>query len=255
MNSDAEGPDVLRVVWITGGVFASSEPGRSVVEVKAGTNGSTIRTLVISSYPILFQILQQEGFQLIGVNFVPEPARLPRLNRPEFRTFTPNKGWLPYNVKHKWRQVAVAAGRKSQMDLMDIASRIASGLSYAESRLGDLARAYSFQLGARVHQNEISEYQTFKDQNGFEVYKSIHSLFWELSVLRDALAQFLGSFCFSRPEIRSMKGLLKVLRGWTSRDTLADEILRITDQASGGWLGKFTAYRNCFTHLAPLEQA
>jgi hypothetical protein len=141
------------------------------------------------------------------------------------------------------------------MDLMDLAARIAAGLTYSESRLGDLARAYSFQLGARVRQRLIKDYEVFEDFNSLDVYKAIHSLFWELAVLRDTLAQFAARYCFSQPAIRSMSKLRGKLANLTVKDPIANGLLRATDDASGGWLAEFSTYRNCFTHLASLDQA
>jgi hypothetical protein len=79
-------------------------------------------------------------------------------------------------------------------------------------------------------------------------------LFWELAVLRDTLAEFAALFCFSLSGIKIVSRLLKQLKAEMA-DPLAKEFLRITDESSGGWLSRFTFYRNFLTHIAPMEQA
>jgi len=245
-------PDVLRVSWLTGGVVAINEPGPKI-HLIAGLNGATIQTFEISSYSSLYESLQLQGFQIMGTTFVVDLHLPDEDRRHEFRTFFRNKGWLAWEVKHKWRRIAVAAGIAKNLPLMDVASRIASGITYTESRLSDLVNAYSLQLSALLRYEGPKQYEAFKHYTSLEVYKGIHALFWEMAVLRDTLAEFAARFCFSEPAIFSMKGLRKTLKKLAVKDQIADEILRI-NQSSGGWLATFTAYRNCFTHLASLEQ-
>jgi hypothetical protein len=139
--------------------------------------------------------------------------------------------------------------------LFDVASRIASGLRYAEMRFSDLVNVYGVQLRGHFKLVDRKDYEAFKDLNSFAVYKAIHALFWELAVLRDSLAEFAAAFCFSQAGIRSMSGLMKFLKGSTLVDVLKAEILRIADPTSHGWLATFSSYRDLFTHLAPMEQA
>jgi hypothetical protein len=244
----------VRLVWIAGGVVAVNEPGPDV-QINAGMAGRSIFTLRIGTYPGLFEALREKGFPIVGVTFVIDPEELQGLHLPEFRAMSPAKGWLVSDVTQQWRQVAFAAGRSGHMPLLDVASRIASGLRYSQMRLHDLATAYSMQLRGRLHQNVAKDYQAFQDTNSFEVYKAIHALFWEMAVLRDTLAEFAGVFCFSRVEVRSLKGLLSSLRKDPVSDPLANEILSAADQSSRGWVATFTNYRNFFTHVAPMEQA
>jgi hypothetical protein len=254
MNSDSQWFNVLRLVWLSGGVVAVNQPGPDV-QVQAGMSGRIIYQTRINSYPSLFEALREKGFPVLGVTFFVAPEELQGIRSPEFHAFSPTKSWLVSDVKQQWRQIAVAAGTHGHMPLMDVASRIASGLRYSQMRLDDLVKAYSVQLRGRLHGDEAKEYQAFKDTNSFEVYKAIHALFWEMAVLRDALAEFVAIFCFSRAKVRSLKGLLASLRNNPVSDPLADKILRATDQSSHGWLATFTNYRNFFTHVAPMEQA
>jgi hypothetical protein len=253
MNSDSSWHAVLRLVWLTGGVVAVNEPGAKV-QIKAGINGKLIETFEIGSYANLFAALRAKGLAILGVTFVIDRRELELLWRPEFRVMNPQRSWLIWDLKQQWREIASAAS-KSDIHVMSIASRIASRLQYSQMRLEDLASSYSVQLGAHLHEADPSEYQAFQDGYCFEVYKGIHALFWEMAVLRDTLAEFAARFCFSIANVRTMNHLRKALAKNFSTDPLAREILDSTDESSKGWLAEFSSYRNCFTHIAPMEQA
>jgi hypothetical protein len=254
MNTAKEWKNVGRIVWATGGVVAINEPGPNV-KVTAGLGGHAIFNLSITSFPDLFSDLVRQRFKIVGVSFVSTPEELQGLRPPEFRAWSTANGWFMWNVIQSWRQITHAAAKANQMPLMSIASRLAMGLRYSEMRLRDLATAYSSQLRAYLCTSTAKEYAQFKDFNSFEVFKSIHALFWELAVLRDTLAEFASVFCYSLSGIRTMRGLCKELTSKPSRDALAEEMLRATDKKSGGWLATFSDYRNFFTHIAPMEAA
>ena len=154
-----------------------------------------------------------------------------------------------------WGQIGSAAARKDEMRLMDVASRIATGLEYSEMRLYDLAMSYSAQLHSHLSKDEPKPYQAFKDTLSPSVYKDIHALFWEMAVLRDVLAEFIAVFCLIRDDATTLSGLLRSLNKAPSTDPLAKEIILVADAGSPqGWLARFGSYRDCFTHSAPLEQ-
>jgi hypothetical protein len=255
MNANLKWHNVLRLVWVAGGVVAVNEPGPSV-QIVAGMGGRNLQELRISTYESLFEVLRTHGFLILGATFVEDPKVLQGLRPPDFRAMSlNNKGWLVWDARQRWREVAFAAGKSGHMPLMDLAARIASVHRYSQMRLYDLATAYSLQLRCRLHDREAKEYQAFQDLNSFEVYKAIHALFWEMAVLRDVLAEFIATFCFSQIGVTSLKGLRKALNKNRPIDPLADEILQAADHSSGGWIATFTSYRNFFTHVAPMEQA
>ena len=196
--------NVLRLVWMSGGVVAVSEAGPKV-QINAGLNGPKILELCLGSYASLFKVLQEQGFPIIGTTFVIDPEELEGLRPPDFRAAGPTAGWLVWDVKQEWRQIAFAAGKSDKISLMDVASRIASGLTYSQMRVYDLAAAYSTQLRGCLYKEEAKEYQAFKDVNSLEVYKTIHALFWQMAVLRDTLAEFAAVFCLSRPSSPGLK--------------------------------------------------
>jgi hypothetical protein len=254
MDSDQTWHKVLRIVWMDGGIVAVNEPGSSVT-IHAGANGREISKYNIHAYPYLFESLKRQGFLIIGATFVQSAEEIAGLYPPTFYAAAHKGGWLVSELIQQWRQIAFAASRNSEMQLMDIASRIASGLIYAQMRLQDLATAYSHQLRGLLHRGEIAEYQRFSDLNSFEVHKTIHSMFWQMAVLRDNLAEFVAVFCLVRQDVTSLSGLLKSLKRNPSSDSLVNEIETASDGKAKGWLSAFTDYRNLFTHVGPIEQA
>jgi len=206
MNSVAESQQALRVAWITGGVVAINEPGPDVC-IQAGMGGPYIHEFRTTSYESLFADLRALGFPTVGASFAHSPEQFHGLRPPDFLAMsTDGKRWLSTEIRQRWREVAIAAGRASQMRLFDVASRVASGLAYSELRLSDLLNAYSVQLRSHLHGAKPKDYEAFKDLNSPAVYRAISALFWELAVLRDSLAEFAAAFCFSQMDIRSMSG-------------------------------------------------
>lgn len=183
-NTEAEWPNAGRVGWLAGGLVAYNNPGPDV-EICSGSNGRTIRKFTIGQYGALYEVLKTQGFSIIGATFVEHQEELEGLRPSQFRVAGRQCGWPLWDVREKWRQIAFAASQSNDMILMNLSSRIASGLEYGQSRLYDVAAAYSTQLCACVHKDPKLEYQAFKDLNSREVYKCIHALFWELPVLRD----------------------------------------------------------------------
>ena len=255
MSAQDHWPPVVRIAWSTGGIVAVNEPGPDVI-VLAGFRGPEIQRLRIVSFDALFAVLYGEGLPTLAATFAQTPEEFQGLRPPEFRTMNVTcDSWLVREAQQKWREIAFGAWRTGKMDLLDVSSRIASGLLYTEMRLSDLVNAYSSQLRGHASKGGHKTYERFKDLNTPWVYKAIHALFWELAVLRDSLAQFAAVFCFSRTDVRSMRGLRGFLVRARLPDTLSDEILRASDPAYPGWLARFSSYRKLFTHLAPMEQA
>jgi hypothetical protein len=254
MNSKQEWPIALRLVWLTGGLVAVNEPGETQVQIKSSVMGRTFAAFKISAYPSLFPTLKSLGFQIIGTTFVTDGKQLEGLRAPEFRVAAATGGWPTWEAWQRWREILFASGRRRELRLMDVASRISAGLEYSEMRLYDLAMSYSGQLHSHLHTGDAKSYQAFKDTNSPSVYKDIHALFWEMAVLRDVLAEFIAAFCLSRDHITTLSSLLKCLKQNPSTDPLAEEVARISDHNSPeGWLARFGSYRDCFTHSAPLE--
>jgi len=253
MSSDSGWKNVARVVWGFGGMVAVCQPGPNV-QITTGVMGKQVAAYVIGAYGHLFESLRQRGFELIGVTFVQHPDEVDQLCPAHFRAAALSRGWRVWDVKQRWDQIAFGASKAARLDLMDVASRLSAGFQYSEMRLHDVAEAYSIQLRAYTHRREATEYQAFSDTNSPRVYKTIHALFWEMAVLRDALAEFAAKFCFSIPRVSKLSDLIKALRKMSSNDPLAAMFLSAASKDSGGWLSSFTAYRNLFTHAAPMQE-
>jgi hypothetical protein len=253
MSTSSAWPNVVRIAWSTGGIAAINEPGRDV-RIQVGFGGATIHSFRIDDYKSLFAALIGQGLRTLGATFAQHAEEFQGLRPAEFRAMSRiMSDWPVWESAQKWRQIAVAAARSNEMRLMDVASRVASGLRYAEMRLSDLANVYGVQLRGRFRPADAKDYEAFKDLNSFAVYKAIHALFWELAVLRDALAEFVAAFCYSQSGLRSMSGLIKFLKAGSQPDGLKTEILKITDPTCHGWIATFSSYRDLFTHLAPME--
>jgi hypothetical protein len=247
-------PNAGRAVWLTGGIVAYNNPGPHV-EICTGSGGRSIYGFKLGSYGSLFEELKRQEVAIIGATFVVQNDELAGLRPAEFRAAGSLSGWSLWDVRKQWREISFAANKGNNMPLLDVSARLASGLEYSQSRLYDLVSAYAVQLGARSKKNDIVDYGRFKDLFSREVYKAIHALFWELAVLRDTMAEFVATFCLNRNGIRSLSGLLRDLKKAPSADPIAKELLTISDGAGGGWLFRFTSFRNFFTHVAPMELA
>lgn len=225
------------------------------MQIQAGINGPVLYEFQLQTYTSLIHMLAQKGFSAIGVTFIQDEDELKGIRPPEFRAWVGwQRSWRVWDSRQQWRQIAHAASQKNEMVLMDVASRIASELMYSEMRLLNLSEAYSTQLGGRAQQGVLKEFERFEDLNSPPIYLAIHALFWELAVLRDNLAEFAAKFLFGFDRISTFRGLLKSLpQSKCQSDDLAIELL--TAGSDAGWLARFTAYRNLFTHSAPMEQA
>ena len=256
MTATQEWPSALRHAWLTGGVVAVNEPESEVVQLHTHVAGCLLATFKIPTYGALFPALKSFGIRVLGAGFITDAKQLEGLRAPEFRCAGPSSGWPVWDAILQWRQIAAASSRRNAMQLMDVSARIAASLRYSEMRLYDLTMSYSAQLHSHYDPAKTKDYQSFQDTVSPGVYKDIHALFWEMAVLRDVLAEFIAIFCLSRDNATTLSGLRRSLNKSDSRDPFAVEAMTISDKAEpAAWLFRFGAYRDCFTHSAPLEQA
>jgi hypothetical protein len=244
----------LRLVWLTGGLVAINEPDSKVVSIQTSVNGRKLAEFNIPAYRAIFSGLKVRGFQIIGATFVTDTAQLEGTRAQEFRLAGLEGAWPLWEAFHAWRNIVSAAAKANDMRLLDISSRIAAGLQFSEMRLYDLTMSYSAQLHAHLKDGEPKESQAFTDTFSPGVYKDIHSLFWEMAVLRDVLAQFVAVFCLGQNGITTLSSLRKSLSKEPSNDIDANEFLRLSNKNTSGWMATFGAYRDCFTHSAPLHE-
>lgn len=254
MNKNAVWPPALRVVFLTGGLVAVSEPQTTIVTIQTNVIGRRIAQFQIPNYWAIFPNLKALGFKVIGATFITGSDQLEGTRAPEFRTAGLNGSWPLWDTFQKWRNIVSASAKANNMRLLDIASRIAGGLQMSELRLHDLSMSYSSQLHAHLKNDPPKEKQSFTDTFSPGVYKDIHSLFWEMAVLRDVLAQFIATFCLAREGITTASSLRKSLKKSPSADVDANEFFKVTDKDTSGWMASFGAYRDCFTHSAPLHE-
>lgn len=254
-TNDKEWPNVVRVVWLSGGLVAINEPGR-LVKVEAGINGPILFSYQLGRYESLFVTLVAQGLSVVGVTYITDVDESQGIRPPKFRAYFLNQPqWRAFEAHHQWRRIAHAAARRDEMVLMDIASRIAIELSYCESRLQSLSEAYAIQLGSKGVQGDLSKEGWFQDLNSQRVYMDIHAVFWEMAVLRDYFAEFAAQFVFGIGKVTKFSKLLPKL----AREGVADDELYILLREAGnenppGWLFLLSEYRNLFTHSVPMEK-
>jgi hypothetical protein len=260
-ETQSEFPYVSRVCFLGGGLTALNNPGTKV-EVTAGVPGPILFEFEIIAFGSLFARLSQLGTLVIGCQFNQDPEELQALRPAVFRVFAVERGWLASDASTLWRQVAANSMQHDQMQIADGAARVAFELQAVEHRISQLCNAYSTQLRALVVKKEIEEYKRFDDLNSSAVVHCVHALFYELAVLRDYLAEFISRHVLSiygpsKTPICTMDGLRKRLKAEPVNDPLARDLIAITDQEKSepGWLATLSAYRNLFTHVAPLQQA
>lgn len=250
-SSNEDWPHVCRIIWLSGGIVAINEPGKSV-QIRAGSDGPIVYEFQLPTYSSLIPMLTQAGISVMGANFIQDMDEIRGIRPPEFRAWVGS--WRVADLHQRWREVAHAASQNNDMVLMDVVSRIATELMYCEMRLLNLSQAYSTQLCGKALQGALKKYTRFADLNSPQIYLAIHALFWELAVLRDNLAEFAAKYLFGFERITTLKGLLKSLsQSEHQSDDLAIDLASAGSDT--GWLATFTAYRNLFTHSAPMEQA
>lgn len=247
-------PAALRLIWLTGGLVAINEPESNVVSIHTSVNGRKLAEFNISTYGAIFSALKARGFKVIGATFVTASDQLEGTLAPEFRMAGLDGGWRMWDTVQGWRNIVNAAAKAIDMRLLDVSSRIAAGLQFSEMRLYDLAMSYSAQLHAHLKNSEPKQMQAFTDTFSPGVYKDIHSLFWEMAVLRDVLAQFVAAFCLGQDGITTLSGLRRSLKKESTTDIEANRFLSLSDKNMSGWMAAFGAYRDCFTHSASLHE-
>jgi hypothetical protein len=252
-ENDNKWPSVVRMVWLSGGLVAISEPGKTV-KIEAGINGPVLFSYQLDSFGSLFGTLVAHGYSVIGATYITDVEESQGIRTPGFRAYFNNQSkWRAFEVHQQWRNLAHAAAQRDEMALMDIASRIATELAYCESRLQSLAEAYAIQLGSKARQGDVNEAGGFKDTNSQRVYMAIHAMFWEMAALRDYFAEFASQFVFGLGKVSKFSELKPKL---SHVDMADDELAGILREAGNenptGWLFLFSKYRNLFTHDVPM---
>ena len=247
-------PNVARIAWIRGGLVAINNPGPDV-EIGAGLDGLLLEKAHLAAYNQLSVLLRTKGLQVVGVTFVQTSDEAAGIIQPQFLALSSGSSWRARELRQSWREIAIHAGREGNMYLSDVAARLAAGLEASQARLGRLAKAYSRQLRSRIRSHGFEDFVGFLDGNTDEVVQDIHALFWELAVLRDSIAEFAAAYVFGLQQITSMAGLVKRLKSVKPLPSFGRSLQEDSDEKANGWLAAFTAYRNLFTHSAPIQRA
>jgi hypothetical protein len=251
-------PNVSRLCYLVGGLAALNNRGTKV-ELCVGPGGVVLAEFQTKEFATIFADLESFGTPVVGCQFYQHVDEVRGLSPPSFRVFTPKRGWIARDTGQKWSEIAVSAMKSDDMKLADCAGRIAFEMEAIEYRLLQLSIAYMLQLRRLVLGKELKEYVRFSDLNTNAVVHGVHALFYEIAVLRDYIAEFAAKHVLGvakgNQSIRAMSGLTRGLQSGQYSDPLVTEILRITDNSDTkpGWLAELSAYRNLFTHVAPME--
>jgi hypothetical protein len=238
-----------------GGLTAINNPGLKV-DISAGVNGPVLHEFQLKTFSGLFSALSRQNLLVVGCQFFQDRAEMDGLRPPDSRVFDLSLGWIVHDSSQKWSQIASEAMKVDKMEVADVAARIGFELRAVEHRVLELSKAYSVQLRALAITQKLEDYNRFIDLNTGAVVHSVHALFYELGVLRDYIAEFISRFVLGVQKkngepIATMAELKIALS--PSENELAKEILAITDRKAKGWLATVSAYRNLFTHVAPME--
>lgn len=253
-------PSVARVCYLAGGLAALNNPGNKL-QFCAGVPGPVLGEFEIATYGSLFAHISQIGPLVVGCQFYQDADELEGLRPAPFRVYECGQGWSLNEAWQRWRQLAATAMRINILPVADCAARVAFELEAVEQRILELCVAYSKQLRALMVKREIEQYKRFDDLNSGPVINGVHALFYELAVLRDYLAEFIACYVFGivgkkGEPVRKMAVLRKRLLARPVEDELLVELIAATNNkdSSLGWLAVLSAYRDVFTHVAPMQQ-
>ena len=247
-------PALAYQVWLSGGQIAVYSHSDRQILHSAGLNAPVFASARIPQPDMLFQSLAACGLPLIGVTALQTRDEVDGRSVPAFMAWRDHEYWWGARIAHqRWQMVAHGADLAGRTDLHDLAERIVIALDDSQARLGELCRAYALQLAAATPEERREPLRCFSNTHSQQVYLHIHGLFWQMGVLRDLLAEYAAAQVLALPGIGSLAGLVKKLRQAPSPSPIAAALLSATD--AGGWIAAFTAYRNLFTHAAPLQSA
>jgi len=252
---------VSRVVHLHGGLTAVNEIDPSVL-ISAGIDAPVLASFATPAFAGLFSHLEHLGLGVIGCRFIQSADEVVGIRPADFRVFAIGKGWPAADVYQRLRNISSTAMKRDLMVVADCAARLAFEVQAVEGRILELSTAYAVQLRGYLHEKSKHErsYQRFDDTNSVRVVLAIHSLFFELAILRDTIAEFLARVVLGDDDrlsaVRSMAKLLPLLAKRRNSDELYERIQAAAagDADPPGWLAVMSAYRNLFTHVAPLEQ-
>jgi hypothetical protein len=201
----------------------------------------------------LFQALAVCGLPIIGVTALQTQDDLSGRSVPWFMAWHDDEYWWgAKNANQRWQMIAHGAHLTGHLELQDLADHIANALEDSQARLRDLCIAYATQLAATSPQDRRKPLRCFSDSHSQQAYLNIHGLFWQMGTLRDLLAGYAAAHVFHLPRIDSFAGLVKAMKRMElPRPPLANKLLQAAE--SGEWIIVFNAYRNLFTHMAPLQ--
>lgn len=252
--------NLTRIVHLIGGQRAINKAG-SEVDISVSSN-DLIPTFTINQYHDLPWDLILLGFKIVGIDYYEIPQQAKAYYPPTWHLFHSDQvdRDSSLNAENQWRYLSNAAFKTEKLELMDICGRIAFEIRACNYRLRKLSEAYNIELWSLCEQNQFSPGK-FETLNSFFIYLETHALLGGLCTLRDYLAEFIANFVLQDVldidnRIRLMSRLRKqIIQSKITDNTIASELLEITDESREGWMAKLSAYRDLVVHYVPLSQA
>lgn len=249
-----------RVVHLHGGLRALNDrsPEVRLSPRKAPKGASPVLTL--SAYGLLFSELSQEGFAVLGCDFLSRTNQLLRREPPQWLMFGGSKAWVIRTEHDAWSGVAHAAAMGRDLALGDLARRIQHHLRVCEWRLWQLSDAYHNLLIANLAREPLEYGKWQLDEWSWRIYAGLESFFTDACIVRDRFAEFASQHVFSKSlgttKVRQWEPLRKALaarRSMIQADPLAEQVLK--ESEGQGWIKELGAYRDLSVHGAPLIRA
>ena len=190
----------LRLVHLLGGLRAVNLPQDDEVHLYASIppdHDNILHSFKIAEYGQLFVALHSLGLYPLGTTFVSDPLQQEGIYPPTERHFyrSPRHPgpWAVWDAIQTWSQIAhQSASNDTNIPLMDLARRISFELYACSAKWFELSDAYGEVLSGQVKIKEHRAGQRFDTLNSLAVYVAIHSLLFEVSTLRDYLAEFVA---------------------------------------------------------------
>jgi hypothetical protein len=249
-----------RVVHLHGGLRAVNDRSPAVHLSPRRATKCAPKVLALSTYGVLFSELSQEGFDVLGCDFVSRADQLLRREPPQWLMFGGSKAWVIRTEHDAWSGIAHAAAKDRDPALGDLARRIQHHFRVCEWRLWQLSDAYHDLLIANLVREPLEYGKWQLDEWSWRIYAGLESFFTDACILRDRFAEFASQHVFSKTlgttKVRQWEPLRKALaarRSMIQADPLADQVLK--ESEGQGWIKELGAYRDLSVHGAPLIRA
>jgi hypothetical protein len=253
-------PACRRIVHLSGGINAISEPQCDLVTLWPNSIDNKTATIRISTFGKLYSALEKLNLKILGVDFITHYSEAIGKVPMQFRGYVEQERiWPNWDAKEKWSGLALSSFHNKNGLAYDLSNRISYQLNTVNNRLRTLSLSYQNQLNSVVLKDDFRHEKRF--QNGFTdlVYQEFHSFLFDACILRDYLCEYIYNFSSNGvlkdgcKEVTTASGLFKCLNKTESLSKLEAELKYI--MSKDGWLFELGQYRDLVMHSAPINIA